>query len=364
MIDIGELKAPKAMRPVVEEIIAITDAVCLDILDEEYADLARRAVAKLARKRPSPLVGGRRNTWAAGIVYALGQVNFLFDPESEPCATADQLSEAFGLAKGTMGSKAKQVRDLLGISPFSPEFQRADVTEQNMAVWLIQVDGVIMDARNVPLDIQVEAYRRGFIPYVPAFGPGGEAAPPESPGTGTAGGAGSAPDGLLQRCAELKRQLVDFGRSQRFARQLNEAVSEATGGAAIEEDELINVFDHFILQRPLADGRTVVEVFTAEHPELTDSDRELLLGWREVVEGVFEIREQAGDAIIAFNLVDELTYRIRANMGPRAFAPLRPGVFMTSRAVPVGDDWMLSGIQQLIPPSARAEMLKLAAELA
>jgi hypothetical protein len=44
------------------------------------------------------------------------------------------------------------------------------------------------------------------------------------------------------------------------------------------------------------------------------------------LEGVFEIRDQAGDAIIAFNLVDELTYRIRANMGHRAFAPLRPGV--------------------------------------
>ncbi len=26
MIDIGELKAPKAMRPVVEEVVAITDA--------------------------------------------------------------------------------------------------------------------------------------------------------------------------------------------------------------------------------------------------------------------------------------------------------------------------------------------------
>jgi hypothetical protein len=75
-----------------DEIVGITDAVCAAILDEEYADLARRAVAKLARKRPSQLLGGRCATWAAGVVYALGQVNFLFDPAREPCVTADQLS--------------------------------------------------------------------------------------------------------------------------------------------------------------------------------------------------------------------------------------------------------------------------------
>ena len=175
MTDRRELKVPKALRPVVEEIVGLTDAVCLAVLDEEYADLALRAAAKLARKRPSPLVGGRRATWAAGIVYALGQANFLSDPASEPCVTADQLSEAFSVAKSTMGSKARQVRDLLRISPFSPEFQRADVARRNPLVWIIEVNGVAMDARHVPMDIQMEACRRGLIPYVPAFGPDGKA---------------------------------------------------------------------------------------------------------------------------------------------------------------------------------------------
>jgi hypothetical protein len=96
VIGLGELKIPKGLRPVADEIVAITDRVCSAILDEEYADLARRALAKLARKRPSPLSGGRRATWAAGVLYALGQVNFLFDPASVPYATAEQLSQAAG----------------------------------------------------------------------------------------------------------------------------------------------------------------------------------------------------------------------------------------------------------------------------
>jgi Domain of unknown function (DUF6398) len=168
MIGLSELKIPKGLRPVADEIVAITDRVCSAILDEEYADLARRAVAKLARKRPSPLSGGRRATWAAGVLYALGQVNYLFDPASEPYATAEQLSQAAGVAKSTMSGKAKQVRDLLRIGHFSPEFQRAGVVARNPLVWMIEVNGLVVDARRVPLEIQVEAFQRGLIPYVPA----------------------------------------------------------------------------------------------------------------------------------------------------------------------------------------------------
>ena len=360
-----ELKVPKGLRSVVDEIVGITDAVCLDVLDEEYADLARRAVAKVARKRPSPLPGGRRATWAAGVVYALGQANFLFDPASEPCVTADQLAEAFGVAKSTMGSKGRQVRDLMRIDHFSPEFQRGDVVARNPLLWIIQVNGLAMDARHVPLEIQIEAFQRGLIPYVPALGPDGTVS---REGGGLAAPASAAAPSvaadLLEHCSELKRQLVELACSRRFSRQLDKAVSEGIGGSAMDENESANLLDHFILQHPLADGRTMVEVFVSEHPELTDADRQMLLGWREVVEGVFEIRERAGDAIIAANLIDELTYRIRANAGPSALKPMRPGCFMTARIVPAGGDWMLSGAQRLFASSERAAMLRLAAELA
>jgi Domain of unknown function (DUF6398) len=186
VIALDELKVPKELRPVVEEIVGITNSVCLSVLDEEYADLARRVVAKLARKRPSLLRAGRRATWAAGVVYALGHVNFLSDPASEPCVTGDQLGAAFGVAKSTMNSKARQVRDLLRISHFSLEFQRADVAAQNPLAWIIDVNGLAVDARHVPPDIQAEAFQRRLIPYLLALGPDETAARSEIPGDGNA----------------------------------------------------------------------------------------------------------------------------------------------------------------------------------
>jgi hypothetical protein len=60
----------------------------------------------------------------------------------------------------------------------------------------------------------------------------------------------------------------------------------------------------------------------------------MLLGWDDVVEGVFEIREQAGVACTAVNLVDELTYRIYTNAGPGFLDQLPSGCFMIARIVP------------------------------
>ena len=53
---------------------------------------ARRALAALCRKRPSPLVSGKPETWACAVLYALGQVNYLSDKASTP--TMPQVKDA------------------------------------------------------------------------------------------------------------------------------------------------------------------------------------------------------------------------------------------------------------------------------
>ena len=56
--------------------------------------------------------------------------------------------------------------------------------------------------------------------------------------------------------------------------------------------------------------------FVASRPDL-EADREMLLSWRDPVEGIFEIRGQDGDAIILLNLLDDLEYRTsRTQSGP------------------------------------------------
>jgi hypothetical protein len=39
-------------------------------------------------------------------------------------------------------------------------------------VWMIEVNGYLVDARSLPLDLQQIAFDSGLIPYVPELGPG------------------------------------------------------------------------------------------------------------------------------------------------------------------------------------------------
>ncbi|MGH3621391.1 MAG: DUF6398 domain-containing protein [Sciscionella sp.] len=159
---------PVAVRPMVEEITAITDEFCAEYLDEEYAQLCRRLTAKLARKRPSPLLRGDRRIWAAGIVYAIGRVNFLSDPSQRPHLRVDEMAGLLGVKQQTMANKGRLVMDTLRISLMDPEWSRQDMIERNPLVWLVEVNGLPVDARMLPEELQVEAWRRGLIPYVPA----------------------------------------------------------------------------------------------------------------------------------------------------------------------------------------------------
>lgn len=163
-----EESVPVKMRQVYDAVVALTDPFCAEHLNDEYAQLCRRLAAALCRKRPSPLLSGQLRTWACAIVYTAGSENFLFDRSQTPYMAAADIADGFGVAKSTAGNKAKTVRDALKIKPYDWHWSLPSRLDDNPLAWLIQVDGIMVDARRVPREIQEEAYQRGLIPYVPA----------------------------------------------------------------------------------------------------------------------------------------------------------------------------------------------------
>ena len=161
-------KVPAAVKPVFDDIVSITDLFCQQHLDAEYAGLCVKLAAKLARKRPSPLLRGDRGIWAAGIVYAIGRVNFLADPNQKPHLRTDELADLLGVKQTTMTNKGRLIADTLRISLMDPEFSRRDMIDKNPMAWLLEVNGFLVDARQLPPELQVQAWRQGLIPYVSA----------------------------------------------------------------------------------------------------------------------------------------------------------------------------------------------------
>jgi len=164
-------KVPKHMQDTFNALVALTDTFCKAHLDEEYAHLARQATAALCRQRPSPLATGHVQTWACGIVYALGSVNFLFDKSQTPSMSAAELCAGFGVSKSTGSAKAKAVREALDMRQMDPRWYRPSKMEDNSLAWMIMVNGFVVDVRSMPRDIQEAAYEKGLIPYLPGSQP-------------------------------------------------------------------------------------------------------------------------------------------------------------------------------------------------
>src|SRR4051812_42502584 len=95
---------------------------------------------------------------------------------------------------------------------------------------------------------------------------------------------------LLDRAADLKRELVEYASSRRYSRELTRVLDHSFPGRMVSSElEIMNAIDFFALQYKLKDGLTAVDHFVAGHPQLSEADRAMLLGWKNVVEGVFEI---------------------------------------------------------------------------
>ncbi|MEN9540245.1 MAG: hypothetical protein RLZZ459_336 [Cyanobacteriota bacterium] len=162
-------RIPAALNSKVESLMAQIDPFCDMHLNDEYRQLMYSAVAALARKRPSPLLSGRENSWCAGVVHAVGMVNFLFDRSETPYCKAPQIYEHFGVSGQTGQAYSKKVRDLLKMAPFEARWALPSKVGDSPLFWMIEVNGLIVDARSMPLEIQIQACAKGLIPYVPAM---------------------------------------------------------------------------------------------------------------------------------------------------------------------------------------------------
>jgi hypothetical protein len=158
---------PEEYQEKFREIVDLTDGFCQKYLNEDYRELCEEMAAELC-VGGFPFDRGKPAGWASAIVHAIGWVNFLHDPSQSPHLTSTQIAEGFGVSQGTMLTKSKIIRDELDLMPFDPDWCIPAILKDNPLVWMLKVNGLVMDIRSAPRGAQEEAYRLGLIPFIPA----------------------------------------------------------------------------------------------------------------------------------------------------------------------------------------------------
>ena len=153
-------------------IAEMLSSFCTEVLKEnkdDFKDIFLKLLDKLSRKRPTPLLGGTVNTWAAGIAYAIGQINYIFDKTQNYYISATELAAYFGISASTAGNKAAEIRKICKLNHFDNKWLLPIHAQDNPMTWMITINGLIVDIRDMPLELQEQAFRAGVIPYIPGI---------------------------------------------------------------------------------------------------------------------------------------------------------------------------------------------------
>lgn len=137
-----------------QKLIEMTAGFCDAHLDKGYKQLCEKLIVKMARKRNVPFLSGRMEIWAAAIIYAIGQINFLFDQSFVPYVSAQEISNYFGASKSTVSQKAKLIRDMFKMGYWDKEFSTTKMREDNPLSDMVMVNGLMVNIQSLPPELR------------------------------------------------------------------------------------------------------------------------------------------------------------------------------------------------------------------
>ena len=109
-----------------ERIVEMIGEFSEEYLDGEYKELGIKLADRLAQTEGISFKDDTAENWACAIIFAVGQLNFLFERISDPYVTRDGLCHHFSASRTRITNKAKDIRRRLelklGNEEFSTEF--------------------------------------------------------------------------------------------------------------------------------------------------------------------------------------------------------------------------------------------------
>jgi hypothetical protein len=198
-----------------EEIKDLVLAFCEEHLDDELYGYALELCDMLERKRKISITRGKKEIWAASIIYVIARLNFLFDPESEFFLSTDTICDFFGTKKSTVGNKATQIEKACNLGLGAESLCNPEISD---ALTLVELpSGLIVPKNMLPeFDIVYELADEEDAKEIEQF-------------------------------MDEQRRLKERKAAEKKARraEVNRKIAEEKKKRKIENDKQLNLFDDF-----------------------------------------------------------------------------------------------------------------------
>lgn len=66
-----------------------------------------------------------------------------------------------------VSTKSKSIKDMFGIYSLDTKWMLPSRVDSSLLTWMVQFNGFIIDIRDAPSELQIEALSAGVIPYIP-----------------------------------------------------------------------------------------------------------------------------------------------------------------------------------------------------
>ena len=146
------------------QLIMMLSDFCDEKLDDEIKELSVKLVEKMSRKHVVPFRRGKLENWASGIIYAIAQINFLFDKSSEIHTSPDEICNYFKTKKSTASNKARDIRKMFDLGHFDNEFSTRDILH-SQPVRYIDENGFIVPEEFLINNSQLEELMDRIVQY-------------------------------------------------------------------------------------------------------------------------------------------------------------------------------------------------------
>ena len=105
-----------------DEIIEMISSFCDVYLNDDYEYLAVKLVKEMGNMDDIPFKRGKLEIWASGVIYAIAQVNSLFNKSAAYHIGVDDICFYFGTKKSTVSNKAVSISSMFDQTVFNKEF--------------------------------------------------------------------------------------------------------------------------------------------------------------------------------------------------------------------------------------------------